>query len=105
MIIPAMSCEDLRATFEQVPELYDRARPRYPNEVFEDLSALLPARARVVEIGCGTGQATVPLAQRGFRITCVALGGGLGAVALGTPAPFRDSAVLNPNSERWAPPH
>jgi len=105
MIIPAMSREDLRATFEQVPELYDRARPRYPDEVFEDLSALLPARARIVEIGCGTGQATVPLAQRGFRITCVELGAGLAAVAQRRLACFPEADVVNANFETWEPPH
>ena len=49
---------------DQVAELYDRARPDYPTEVFDDLVALaqLPDRARVVEIGCGTGQGTRPLA-------------------------------------------
>ena len=55
----------LRATFEEVPELYDRARPNYPPQIFDDLVALaeLPERARLVEIGCGTGQATLPLAR------------------------------------------
>ena len=54
----------LRTTFEQVPELYDRARPNYPVEIFDDLVELaqLPQSARIIEIGCGTGQATLPLA-------------------------------------------
>jgi SAM-dependent methyltransferase len=75
--------ELLRTTFDQVPELYDHARPTYPPQVFADLSALaeLPAKARLVEIGCGTGQATLPLAERGFAITCVELGGQLAAFA------------------------
>ena len=72
----------LRTTFEQVPELYDRARPSYPLEVFDDLAALarLAQAARIVEIGCGTGQATLPLAERGYQITCVELGEQLAAV-------------------------
>jgi hypothetical protein len=51
--------ELLRTTFEQVPELYDRARPSYPPQIFDDLAALaqLPVGARLVEIGCGTSQA------------------------------------------------
>jgi 16S rRNA A1518/A1519 N6-dimethyltransferase RsmA/KsgA/DIM1 with predicted DNA glycosylase/AP lyase activity len=36
---------------------------------------------RVIEIGCGTGQATVPLAERGLTITAVELGAELAAVA------------------------
>ena len=48
--------------FEQVPELYDRARPAYPSQVYEDIAALadLPEAARIVEIGGGTGRATAP---------------------------------------------
>ena len=59
--------------FEQVPELYDRARPVYPPDVFDDVVTLagLGEGARVLEIGCGTGQATLPLAERGFEVTCI----------------------------------
>lgn len=48
--------QELRATFEQVPHLYDRARPNYPPELFGDLAELARLRedARIVEIGCGT---------------------------------------------------
>ena len=73
----------LRATFEEVPDLYDRARPTYPDELFRDLEEMagLHPGSRVLEIGCGTGKATVSLAERGYRITCVELGAGLAAVA------------------------
>ena len=95
----------LRATFEQVPLLYDRARPNYPPEVFDDLVALarLPEAARIIEIGCGTGQATVPLAERGYRITCVELGEQLAAVARGKLARFPKVEVINADFETWQP--
>ena len=35
----------------------------------------------MLEIGCGTGQATVPLARRGYRVLCIELGENLAAVA------------------------
>ena len=56
----------LRATFEEVPELYDAARPLYPRRVFDDLVELanLEKGSRVLEIGPGTGLATVPQAKR-----------------------------------------
>ena len=73
----------LRATFEEVPELYDAARPLYPPQVFDDLVELtsLDAGSRVLEIGPGTGQATLPLAGRGFRVVGVELGERLAAFA------------------------
>jgi SAM-dependent methyltransferase len=93
----------LRTTFEEVAELYDRARPSYPAEVFSDLVALtdLPERGRILEIGCGTGQATLQLAQRGFRITCVELGEQLAAVARRNLAAFPRVEVVNAPFETW----
>ncbi len=95
----------LRTTFEEVPELYDRARPSYPAQVFADLSALaqLPVAARIVEIGCGTGQATIPLAERGYQITCVELGEQLAAVARRKLSVFPGVEVINAAFETWQP--
>ncbi len=95
----------LRATFEQVPLLYDRARPNYPAQVFDDLVALarLPEAARILEIGCGTGQATLPLAELGFQITCVELGEQLAAIARGKLARFPAVEVINADFETWQP--
>jgi len=99
--------EILRTTFEQVPELYERARPSYPFEVFDDLVVLARLRvgSRIVEIGCGTGQATVPLAQRGYAITCVELGEKLAAVARRNVAGFPNVEVVNSNFETWQAEH
>src|SRR5438477_9057108 len=60
--------EERRATLDDVAELYERARPTYPDELFDDLVALtgLKPRSRVLEIGCGPGKATLPLAGRGL---------------------------------------
>src|SRR5918912_2954256 len=93
----------LRATFEEVPELYDRARPLYPAELFDDLVSYagLEPGSRVLEIGCGTGQATLPLAERGFEVVCVELGAGLAAVARRKLAGFPRLEVVNAVFEEW----
>jgi SAM-dependent methyltransferase len=96
---------ELRRTFEQEPELYERARPGYPPAVFDDLAALtgLGPGARICEVGCGTGQATLPLAERGYRITCVELGTKLAAIAHRKLAPFPEVEVVNADFEHWRP--
>ncbi|MDX3235535.1 class I SAM-dependent methyltransferase [Streptomyces sp. ME03-5709C] len=73
----------LRGVFDEDAQLYDRVRPGYPDVLFDDLAAFagLGPGARVLEIGCGTGQATVPLAERGYHVTAVELGPSMAAVA------------------------
>lgn len=73
----------LSRTFDEDAELYDRARPGYPPALYDDLTRLagIGAGRRVLEIGCGTGQATVPLALLGCRITAVEAGPRTAAVA------------------------
>lgn len=73
----------LRETFEQAARIYHEARPGYPEELFDDLVALagIPPGGRILEIGSGTGIATLPLARRGYAIHCIELGEQLAAVA------------------------
>ena len=70
--------------FDNVPEIYDRIRPGYPEPLFDDLLSFLeqasPQRdLRAVEIGPGTGQATRPLLERGIAVTAVEPGERLAA--------------------------
>lgn len=99
------SRERLRAVFEDVPELYDRVRPSYPALVFDDLIELarLPHGARLLEIGPGTGQATIVLAERDYEVVCVELGERLAALARRNLARFRNVEVVNTDFETWEP--
>src|SRR6266511_3093437 len=98
--------ERLRATFNEVAELYHRARPGYPPEVFDDMAELacIGPGCRVLEIGCGTGQATVPLAQRGCEVVCVELGAAMAAVARRKLARFPAVRVEVSAFEDWPLP-
>lgn len=73
----------LARTFDADAEGYDRARPGYPPQLFADVVALTGLRAgdSVVEVGSGTGKATVPLVQLGCRVVGVEPGPALAAVA------------------------
>jgi protein-L-isoaspartate O-methyltransferase len=84
--MPPTDRQRLRAAFNQAAELYDRARPGYPPALFDDLAerAGIGPGCRVLEIGPGTGQATLPLAERGCQVVAVELGAELAAVPAAT---------------------
>jgi SAM-dependent methyltransferase len=75
--------ERLRTTFDEAADLYQDARPDYPETLFErllELTGLRPGDA-VLEVGAGPGKATLPLARRGLKITAVEPGPSLAARA------------------------
>jgi len=102
----AQSRESLARTFDRAAALYDVARPGYPDALFDDLVRLsgMPPGGRVLEIGCGTGKATLPLARMGYRLLCLEPGDNLVAVARRNLAPFPDARVLTTSFEacRWS---
>src|SRR2546427_238382 len=61
-----------RFVFGEVADLYDRARPGYPEALVDDVLECcgLPA-PRVLEVGAGTGKATVAFAARGLEIVAL----------------------------------
>ncbi|MGH7858194.1 MAG: class I SAM-dependent methyltransferase [Candidatus Binatia bacterium] len=75
--------EHQRRTFEHTAESYDRYRPRYPSELFRDMRTYASLRPgeRVLEIGCGPGIATAPVAAWGHPMTCLEPAGEMVAVA------------------------
>lgn len=124
--VRANSDRSRRFAFDQVPQHYDRGRARFPAPVVDVLidRAQLRARARVLEVGAGTGQLTVPLAQRGLDVVALEPGQHLAAklqrhvAAEGvaevtvvceqfekfdSPDPF--DAVVAANSFHWIAPH
>jgi SAM-dependent methyltransferase len=98
-----MSSAEQRFTFDEVAELYDRVRPRYPAALLDDLESLseIPPGGRILEIGCGTGQLTVALASRGFRMLCLEPGASMARVARKRLAGFAAVDVVADTFEAW----
>ena len=94
---------NLGRVFDEVPELYDRVRPGYPDELFADLGAItgMGRRSAVVEVGCGTGQATRSLAALGCEVTAIEPGAGMAAFARQRLAAFGNVRVENSTFEEW----
>jgi SAM-dependent methyltransferase len=96
----------LRAGFGLDADAYQRTRPVGPAAMFDDLVRLagLAPGARVAEIGPGTGQATVPMAERGLAVTAVELSQTQAAVTRRRLAAFPACSVVTSSFEDWEPP-
>lgn len=70
---------ELRMLFNEDEFNYDKYRPHYPKEMFWDIIsyAKLHSTDKLIEIGIGTGQATLPFLKMGCEITAVEIGDNL----------------------------
>ncbi len=96
----------LRSTFDTAAHLYQQARPEYPGRLYDMLveSAGVKTGDRFLEVGCATGKATIPLARRGFGVTCIELGADLAAAARRNLAAFPNVEIIQTAFESWHPP-
>jgi cyclopropane fatty-acyl-phospholipid synthase-like methyltransferase len=93
----------LSRQFDDAAQLYDEVRPRYPEEIIEHIIAFaaLPAQGRVFEVGCGTGQMTLPFAQRGYTMVALEQGERLAALAAQHCRPYPQVRVVPCAFEAW----
>ena len=66
----------LETTFNTVYSEYDRWRPTYVKELYEDIFAAKEVNetSNVLEVGIGTGQATLPILETSCALTAIELG-------------------------------
>lgn len=68
----------LRITFDEAASIYG-VRPSYPKEMIEEIILLsgITEKSRILEVGVGTGQITLPFAERGYGMVGLELGSAL----------------------------
>jgi len=93
----------LRATFNRAAREYNAIRPGYPDALIEDIITRsgIPEGGKVLEIGCGTGQATLPFARRGYRILCLDIGANMLAVAKENLKAYPNVSFRHTSFEDW----
>jgi SAM-dependent methyltransferase len=93
-----------REAFNDVAELYAAARPGYPEALLEDLITLSHNEhiQRILEIGPGTGQITLPLAQSGFSLVAVELGPRLAKLLKTRLEQFSNVFVVVADFDEWS---
>lgn len=92
-----------RLAFGAVAEEYDRMRPGYPDALIDAVVGRAGI-GRALEIGCGTGIATLPFARRGMEITAIEPSAAMAAIARRKLAPFGNVRVEESDYEGWPAP-
>ncbi len=71
-----MKTNGLNWTFDTVADTYEKLRPGYVDELHQTIFEYIPINntSRVVEIGIGGGQATLPIIKTGCNLTAVDYG-------------------------------
>jgi SAM-dependent methyltransferase len=94
-----------RLVFGEVAERYDRVRPSYPEDLVDDVIALSGAggNRRALEVGAGTGKATVMFAGRGVAVVAVEPSREMTAIARRRCVEFPDVTIDESDFEDWRP--
>ena len=98
-----MSSTNLKTTFNTAATLYEDVRPGYPEKLIQDIINLsdLEDHSRILEIGCGTGKATQPFAERGYELVCLDIGADLIAVARERLRKYPNVSFVQQAFEEW----
>lgn len=104
---------NLAATFNEVAERYDRMRPTYVDALYQDIFTYmrtgqeptgqggLGAPSKALEIGIGTGQATLPILETGCFVTAVELGDKMAAYCAKKFEQYDNFAIYNMRFEEF----
>ncbi|MGF7059139.1 class I SAM-dependent methyltransferase [Brassicibacter mesophilus] len=100
--------KERKETFNEVSKKYERIRPTYPIELFDDIVKYSDIKkgSKILEIGCGTGKATQGFVDLGYKnFTCIELGSELAKL---TKEKFKEATtvkVFNMPFEEWSSDH
>ncbi|NRB48324.1 MAG: methyltransferase domain-containing protein [Saprospiraceae bacterium] len=96
----------LTAVFDTNAQAYHRYRPKCPVYILDKLhrASALPSDARILEIGCGTGQLTVDIAKWQHSLVAIEKGPQLAKLAAINTQAFPKVEVIAADFEQWPVP-
>jgi SAM-dependent methyltransferase len=97
--------EQRREAFGEIAQLYDDARPVYPDALVDDVLGFsrFPGNGKILEIGCGTGIATKMFGEKGCRITGLEPAPEMAALARDKVRQFTGVNIIETGFEEWNP--
>ncbi|BAU64563.1 hypothetical protein STA3757_19350 [Stanieria sp. NIES-3757] len=90
--------------YSSVAEAYNQARPRYSQEIITSaikLAHLNPETTKILEIGCGPGNATVAFAKLGFSMVCLEPNPDFFHLAKHNCRNYPQVEIINTSIEEW----
>lgn len=93
------------SVFDQTADLYSAVRPDYPDELVQFVAdaARLEPGARLLELGCGPGLATLPFARLGYQIVALDQSARMLVNARARLAAYPNVSFLHTLFEDWEP--
>lgn len=93
-------------TFNSAAAAYDRMRPTYVQELYDDVFAYgsIASGCKSLEVGPGTGQATKPVLDAGVSVTAVELGDNLAAFCAEKYRDYPGFSVVNADFAKFEAP-
>lgn len=94
---------DKRFTFNEDVKNYDKWRPAYCKELFSDIIQYseLNQNKRALEVGIGTGQATLPFLTSGCELTAIELGKDLAEFSKEKFKRYNNFSIYNTSFEKF----
>lgn len=95
-------CADKSSWYDSVASAYDRTRPRYPPQIWQQMHQAAKVEGKsILEIGAGVGIATVELAKLAAKIVCLEPSKSAGAIAREKCAAYGNVEVITSTFEEW----
>ena len=90
--------------YKNIAGIYDEIRPSYPEKLIEDVisKANLKSGDILLDIGAGTGKATIQFAKKDFRINAVEIGEDMAEILINKCADYPSVSIDVASFEEWS---
>jgi ubiquinone/menaquinone biosynthesis C-methylase UbiE len=89
--------------YKGIAGIYEEIRPSYPEQLIQDIisNTKIKPDDRLLEIGAGTGKATIQFANKGFQIHAVEIGEDMASILREKCVEFPDVTIDVASFEEW----
>jgi protein-L-isoaspartate O-methyltransferase len=93
--------------YKGIAGIYEEIRPSYPEKLIEDIicKAHLKVKDKLLEIGAGTGKATIQFAEKGFSIDAIEIGEDMAEVLKDKCSIYSNVSIDVISFEEWNNPN